>query len=263
MQALGGAKGQVLLPESWLRRLGLSAAYGVAWQFLLGLSHVLCFLPAGLRLGALWLLPARQWGWIVLGEWAGLVFIWISQGNALFTTTFFFTNLMPLPIYAGVVLLVRGMEGESRLRDPRHMLRLLATGLIAAALVSPVLSHFLPADLFAVPGSLEGAFAFLYGDFIGQLMVAPLLMIAARRDLRDRLHARLWLDIALQLTLSLGVFTVLRGRAELAPYVLMLAFAPVFFVAFRQGWVGAALAVSLTGLLVELLGRNGVLPVQV
>lgn len=263
MRGQDGVKGQISLPASRLHSLGLSAAYGIAWQVLLGLSHVLCFLPAGLRLGALWLLPARQWGWIALGEWAGLVAIWMYQGNALFTQTFFFTNLIPLPIYAGVVLLVRGVAGENRLRDSRHMLRLLATGLISAALVSPLLSHFLPADLFAAPGSLEGTFAFLYGDFIGQLMVAPLLMIAVRRDLRERLHTRLWLDIAVQLTLSLAVFSLLRMRSDLAAYVLLLAFAPIFFVAFRQGWVGAAISVSLTGLLIELLGRHGAMPVQV
>jgi two-component system sensor histidine kinase UhpB len=43
----------------------------------------------------------------------------------------------------------------------------------------------------------------------------------------------------------------------------MLAFAPIFYIAFRQGWVGAAIAVSLTGALLEVLGRQQLLPVGV
>src|SRR5689334_13862278 len=52
-----------------VRQLALAAGYGIAWQALLPLSNVLWFLPAGLRLGALWVTPARQWGWLALGEW--------------------------------------------------------------------------------------------------------------------------------------------------------------------------------------------------
>jgi len=41
-----------------------------------------------------------------------------------------------------------------------------------------------------------------------------------------------------------------------------MAFAPIFLVAFRRGWEGAALAVALTGILVEEVLRVGAVPVE-
>lgn len=46
-----------------LRNSGLllALAYALAWTGLVTVSHLLWFLPAGLRLGALWLTPSRRW----------------------------------------------------------------------------------------------------------------------------------------------------------------------------------------------------------
>jgi two-component system sensor histidine kinase UhpB len=224
---------------------------------------VLWFLPAGLRLGALWLMPTRRWAWLAAGEWAGLTVVSLLHGYSIFTVFFFAVDIVPWLIYAGVVWLLRGSAGESRVDQPRQMLLLIGTGLACAAVVSPVLSHYLPGSGTAEPGSLAGTFGYMYGDFIGQLVFAPLLIMAVRPDLRERLRIRLWLDISAQALISLAVFAVLRIRPDLAPFLLMLAFAPIFFVSFRQGWEGAALSVAITGLLVELWARLQLVPLDV
>ena len=246
-----------------LRSAGLALMYGISWQFLLLLSQALWFLPAGLRLGALWVNPSRLWPWLAAGEWLGVIVMAWIHGQSIASGAFFAVNLLPWLIYATVIWLVRGSGGESRVDQPRQMLRLIGTGLACAALVSPVLTHYLPGPGPGKAGSLAGAFAFLYEDFIGQLVFAPLLVLSVRPDLRERLHLALWLDIGAQTLISLAVFAVLKVRPDLSTFLLMLAFAPIFFVAFRQGWEGAALSVAITGLLVELWARLQLVPVDI
>jgi two-component system sensor histidine kinase UhpB len=249
-------------PPDLLRHVALALGYGFVWQALLPLSSALWFPAAGLRLGALWVTPSRKWGWLAAGEWAGQAWLTIHRGQTL-DPVFIALAVVPFLVYAAAVRALRGAEADTRLEPPRRMLRLIGAGLAAAAMVSPLLGRFVPTGGPEALGTLAGAFAFLYGDFIGQLVLAPALILVTRADGRARLDRALWRDLALQFAFACTVFLLLSRRPDLAPYVLMLAFAPIFFIAFRQGWVGAALAVALTGALMELLGRQQLLPVGV
>lgn len=241
-------------PHSWLRLLLFGLVYGLGWQLLLQLSHALWFLPAGLRLGCLWLTPLRYWPWLAAGEWAGLTLLAIHRHEPLFNAAYFGTNIAPLLIYMAVVWLLRGGVPHSGIDRPRRMGQLLAAGVVCALLVSPLLSHFQPADGRA-QNSWASTFAFLYGDFIGQLMLAPVLVLLALPGRRRHLPWPLWRDVGLQLLFSLALFVALFRRPDLAAYLLLLAFAPIFFTAFLHGWEGAALAVAVTGLVVQGLAQ--------
>ncbi len=239
------------------RMAAVSAAYALAWIALAAVSHRFWFLPAGLRLGALWVLPSRRWGWLLLGEWTGQALIALHEGWA-FDQRFIGTGLVPWLVYAALVRLVRGPEPQSRIGDPKRMLLLLSAGVLAAASVSPLLQWFLlPADQRA---GIIGAFGFLYGDFLGQLVLAPLLVLLARPDLRARIDRALAVDIMAQVLFALAVFWLIGRRHDLEPYVLLLAFTPIFAIAFRRGWEGAAVAVAIAGLLVQGLVAFGLLP---
>jgi two-component system sensor histidine kinase UhpB len=249
-------------PALW-RLAGLGLLYGIAWQALLPLSSVLWFLPAGLRLGALWVTPSRRWGWLAAGEWLGQATLTAARGQPVGDFVFVALAVAPFLLYALAVRALRGPEADTRLDPPRRMLRLIGAGVLSAALVSPLLGLYVPEAGPETPGTLAGAFAFLYGDFIGQLVLAPVLILALRGEGRAQLSRSLWRDVAVQAAFAGAVFLLLSARPDLAPYVVMLAFAPIFYIAFRQGWVGAAIAVSLTGALLELLGRQDLLPVGV
>jgi glucose-6-phosphate-specific signal transduction histidine kinase len=224
-------------------------------------SHLLWFLPAGLRLGALWLAPSRRWGWLALGEWSAMsVLAWYKHWDLLSVDTLVM-SVTPWLIYAAVVRAVRGGEAGAAIDDPRAMLRLLASGLLAAALVSPVLQQLMPDQTGRLVG-VAGLFSFLYGDFIGQLVLAPLLLLLGRAASRRRLDGALWRDVALQLLLSASVFALVRAREDLAPFLILLAFAPIFFVAFRRGWEGATVSVAMVGLLIEVLIELDMVPVD-
>ena len=170
-------------------------------------------------------------------------------------------GIAPWLLYALVVRLFRGGDARVRLDDPRSMLALLGSGLIAAIVVSPMLQQFVP-DATGRLAGIAGVFAFLYGDFIGQLVLAPLMLLLADGQARARLRVSLWSDVALQLVLSATVFWLVRERHDLAPYVLLLAFAPIFFVAFRHGWEGGAVSVALVGVLIEVLIELDMVPVD-
>jgi two-component system sensor histidine kinase UhpB len=241
----------------------LGLGYGLLWQGLLPLSSVLWFLPAGLRLGALWVTPTRRWGWLAAGEWLGQAVLTAARGQPVLDPVFLVLAVLPWLLYAAAVRAVRGAGADSRLEPPRRMLRLIGAGLASPALVSPLLARFVPEAGPETPGTLAGAFAFLYGDFIGQLVLAPVVILLSRAELRARLDRPLWRDLALQGVFAGTVFLLLSKRPDLAPYVLMLAFAPIFVVAFRHGWEGAAIAVALSGVLIELLVRQQLLPVGV
>ena len=244
-------------------RLALAGlCYGVGWQLLLPLSHSLWFLPAGLRLGFLWLTPSRYWPWLVLGEWTGATALAISRQEPLLSWDFVGMNLVPMLAYIAVMSILRGGESDRRIATPRRMFMLLGTGMLSAAVVSPILSYFQPAD--GVPqSSWAGTFAFMYGDFIGHLVLAPVMVLFWQRDWRQRLTGALWRDLLLQLLFSLALLMVLYHRADLSPYLLLLAFAPIFYAGFRHGWEGAALSVMLTGMVVEALAQNAPMPVAV
>jgi len=241
--------------------LVLALAYGLTWTGLVQVSHLLWFLPAGLRLGSLWLTPTRRWHWLALGEWSALAVAASQQNWNLVDLRFLAMSVSPWLAYAMVVLAVRGRQAPAQIDDPRSMLALLGSGLLGAALVSPILQHYMPDETGRLDG-VAGVFAFLYGDFIGQLVLAPMMVLLAHAQSLQRLRSSLWVDVTLQLLLSLSVFWLVRTRDDLAPYVLLLAFAPIFFVAFRRGWEGAAVSVALVGLLIEILSELGLVPVD-
>ena len=240
---------------------GLALLYLLAWLALASFAHLLWFLPAGFRLGMLWLNPTRRWRWLALGEWSAMAIIAMHNGLSLFGGVSLPMSLSPWLIYASVVWLARGGGERFSIEGPRGMLALLSAGLISAALVSPVLQHYMP-DFTGRLVGMAGIFSFMYGDFIGQLVLAPLMLLLSRAESRQRLDHPLWLDVALQLLLSLSVFWLMRTRLDLAPFVMLLAFAPIFFVAFRRGWEGAAVSVALVGLLVEAMIQLDIVPVD-
>src|SRR5690606_40016991 len=101
-------------------------------------------------------------------------------------------------------------------------------------------------------------FAFMYGDLTGQMMVAPLLLALATSPEALRPRTGVWRDIGLALAGALLVFLLLGLYSGPAAHLLLLAYAPLFVVGFRNGWEGAAAGLTLLGLSTQvLLGMDG------
>ncbi len=242
-----------------------AAVAGVAmlvWLALEQLSAQLWFLPAGLRLAVLWLAPTKRWGWLAASEIAAQAIKSVILGYSLFSTTFLAVCVVPWFIYAAVVFVMRGPQPGAIFDSPTRMLVFLLAGLFAAAGVSPVLWLFLVTVPMSTADTLASMFAFLYGDLIGQLVLAPLL-IAAMYGLYARRRSGFWRDLGLVLVGALCVFLLLQAYVGLAAYVLLLAFAPLFFLGFRHGWEGAALGTAALGMVIQALVYSGLLSVSV
>lgn len=234
----------------------------LAWLALEQLSAQLWFLPAGLRLVLLWLTPTRRWGWLAASEIGAQATKTLVLGYPLVALTFFAVCVLPWVIYASMVLLLRGPAPAPPIESPARMIQLLITGLLAAAGVSPVLWMFLVTVPMSTADSLVSVFAFLYGDLLGQIVLAPLLLVLAYGRPRE-LGSGFWRDLGGVVLAALAMCLLLQAYGRLADYVLLLAFAPLFFLGFRHGWEGAAIGTSLLGLLIQVLTKTEVLTVSV
>ena len=249
-------------PGDHARWAAMAAVMLLAWLGLEQLSAQLWFLPAGLRLGLLWLVPTRRWGWLAAAEIGAQATKSLVLGWPIFSTTFLAVACAPWVIYAGVVLVLRGPGPAPVFDGPARMVVFLLAGLLSAAGVSPLLWAFLVTIPMTAEASLASVFAFMYGDLIGQLVLAPLLVAGAHGLPRWR-QTRFWRDLALAVAGALVIFMLLHNYRGLADYLLLLAFAPLFVLGFRHGWEGAAVGTVLLGVLIQSLIKSDVLVVNV
>ncbi|MFN3843178.1 MAG: histidine kinase [Rehaibacterium terrae] len=250
--ALVGERAGVWREHSrWLRPLAWALAYIALWMALWSVSRTLWFLPAGLRLGALWVTPQRHWIWLALAEWTGLGLLGTVMGYNVFEPGSLALNALPWMLYAGSVALLRDGNPPGVPGTPVAMARLLAAGLLAAALVSPVLALYLPPGEGG-PDQALGAFGYLFGDVVGQVVLAPLIVLLARRGPMLPEPRRLAGDLLLVLMPMLGLMAWLMLRTALgAGFGYLIAFAPLLYLGFRHGWIGPAIGLPLVGLAIE------------
>ncbi|WP_161627320.1 MASE1 domain-containing protein [Arenimonas composti] len=253
---------QVAATGDWRRWLLVAGVVLLAWLVLERLSGQLWFLPAGLRLALLWLVPTRRWGWLAAAEVGGQLIKTLVLGYSPSTWTFVAVCVLPWFVYATAVRVMRGPEPAPAIDGPGRMIVLLLTGLIAAAAVSPLLWTFLVTVPMNAADTLVSMFAFLYGDLIGQLVLAPLVLVLVH-GLPERRRPGFWRDIAATVLGGLTVCLLLQAYGRLADYVLLLAFAPLFFLGFRHGWEGAAIGTSLLGGVVQVVAGTAVLTISV
>jgi glucose-6-phosphate-specific signal transduction histidine kinase len=244
-----------------------SLGYALTWFVLLMPSQGLWFLPAGLRIAVLWLLPSKRWGWQLLGEGlVGLILV-LSSKDLVLDLNFVALSFAPWLVYAIVMRLLRGPSPGPVLNTPRNMLLFLSCCALSAMIVSPILSALYRGDAFTQmsfdPNTWSSIFAFAYGDFIGQLILAPLLlMLLLGRQWAQLREFDLWSLLFRAAAFSFLVLMLLHYRKELAPFLLLLVFTPMSVVAFRKNWVGAALSITVTGILFELYLQNNRLPLE-
>jgi len=237
-------------PESiWL------ALYPFALVVLFTYSGNHWFLPAGLRLGTLWLLPRRSWwAMAVLESIALLVLGTVSLGYSS-RLGLVAGAILPWCIYA-VVLRTIGRHGRGT-PSRKALPRLLVVG-VGAVIVNAILltaidlndDTVLSADL---PSMLV---SYAMGDFAGIVLVLPLML--AWRDQYGPLRAPWPTLFAYGLVLVPLGFAILLILSTLplvhAPvYPVLLALFPLFAIAYRFGWRQCAIAFALLSLGAQLL----------
>jgi len=230
----------------------IAALYVLGLLLVWPLGRNIWYLPAGLRLASLWILPRRQWPWLLAAEWLTLLAMNAWRGHDFGQPGLWLIMLLPWPCYAVAVALLR--KDKLRVGDDAPLIfpRLLAAGLLGAVLIAPWLARFHPATS-STSRLLASGLEFILGDLFGALMLAPLLVLFVRRGFatpqqREALRAvLLYLVPVLALSAALAVREV-----EFAPLAYLLVFGPLLYIAFRHGCSGAALAVPFVGVALEL-----------
>lgn len=230
----------------------IAALYCAVFLLLWRLSQDQFYLPAGLRVAALLLLPRRLWVYALIGDAAAVFGLrWRIVDQYSLQWVIVPTLLLP-PLLAVGPLLMR------RLLNPWHNnLRWIPLGLAAVAVWMAVWMLIFDQILGGPQGaaSVTRFLRFATGYYIGMMMLVPLAMLwAGRHEIAHR-TAALWRDaaVAAGLIMSLAVaVNVMLLEPSLKQLLLILMIAPPTAMAFLHGWRGAALGVVAANAAVAL-----------
>lgn len=236
-------------PLPWRGPL-LGVVYFAVWIGLWPTQSVYWNLLAGWRFGMLFITPPRYWAWLVAGEWGGSLVagIWLDH----VANPIFLLGDMPDTVVAAIcVALARGLGARPTLHAPDHVVRLLASALLVSA-ATTALDAVLVMSIHAgsaLPSLIGMLGADMMGDYLGMLLVAPVLVLLLRAR-PDRIALRRLLrDGLIFLVPSLAVlFLLIQDGAPLSDFARTLSLAPVLFFAFRHGWRGAAASMLVVSL---------------
>jgi len=234
---------------AWGRNLLLVALYPVLHGLLLLPANVVWHPPAGLRFALMMLLPPRWWlpmvAWLALShELVGPAGDW--RGIAAFTAHFFAVSSGPWLLWR------RGIHALDSINSQGWLL-----GAMLLSCTCNALQILCWPPAWAT-GMARGEL-FLQvtlGDFVGMILIVPLVLILLR--LRpDNAQLRRWrIDIPLVVLPVLACIILVLIQAPQARSYLFAASLSLplgIYMAFRSGWRGVALSLGAASLMIGLL----------
>jgi len=229
----------------------LGIGYFLLWLLLWPTEQPYWMLPYGLRFGALLLSPTRMWPWLLFAEFGATTLLALTQGMPLGWQGLILGEL-PEPVVVTLCLwLMRRAQLHVSMRDPEDVSRLLLSAAFTVAATTVVDAAILTA-VHAVPSSqllMRALGQDLLGNYVGTLLVVPLLIMLFRAHLEHRALANLTMDGLLVMLPALAILLLLSSHPAPQPqFARILSLAPVLFFAFRHGWRGASLAMLISSL---------------
>jgi glucose-6-phosphate-specific signal transduction histidine kinase len=236
--------------DSLIRRPGplLGMGYFILWMLLWPTEQPYWVLPFGFRFGALLVLRTRDWGWIIGAELLASALLEWHSGPSLHAMAFIFGDVPGPLIVAACVWALRRAHLHASLNDPEDVARLLLSAMLTATVATAADAALIAmAHPNAPVEMLSDAFGSdLLGNYLGILLVTPLLIMLARERPSRAAVAELALDGLLVLLPSLALLITLTQYSPHPQFARVLSLAPVLFFAFRHGWRGATLAMLIT-----------------
>ncbi len=232
------------IPRAWHGPL-LGLVYLIVWLGLWPTQAAYWNLLAGWRFGMLLLAPARCWPWLITAEWGGsaVADVWLGSAGAM---TFALGDLPDTLVTALCVGVARRLGTRAALHSPDSVVRLLGSALVTALVVTAadaallVLVH----DGLRFDGMIGVLGGELLGDYLGMLLLVPVLILLVHARPTGEALRTLLLDGLIFLLPSLAVlFLLIQDGPPLSHFARTLALAPVLFFAFRHGWRGTAASI--------------------
>ncbi|MCK7593280.1 MASE1 domain-containing protein [Pseudomarimonas salicorniae] len=247
-------------PRYWALTGGWLAAalllYPVAWALGLLVSNDYWFLPVGVRVAALLRVPVRWWWALLLGEYIAASATLVYFGGSFTPAGSIMANGVPWGLYALAVWLWRRQSAEELPRTPQSFAQLLMVGFAASALTAVNLVALRAIDgRLAGDSTIESLFGLLVGDFVGMVLLGPVLVQFGDPRAAWR-QSRVWRDLAYSVVpLGIVLAVVASNQPQALPYVALFALGAPLYLARQSGWRGAALAFALVSAAVYATGR--------
>ncbi|PJL10568.1 hypothetical protein B9Y66_15850 [Stenotrophomonas maltophilia] len=208
------------------------------------------FLPAGIRVAALLIVPTRLWPYLLLGEYAYFATLRIPMIDTYGLDWVILASTLLMPMAMLVVYLHR-----------RRMPSEAATGLwllslsFCTALSVPGLNLGISYVLWSNPppsNLLDAVDRTIFGHFAAIITFVPLAFLWSRRRAdpgwTDRFVAPTASAILVMLALGLCMQLTSAGAHTTRTHMVLLAALPAIALTFMHGWRGAAIAIPLLNL---------------
>ena len=234
----------------------IGGCYLVAWLLLWPTEQPYWMLPFGLRFGALLLTPTRKWPWLLGMELGAGVVLELHHDVAMGWLGFLLGDLPDPLIVAGGLWLLRKASLHPSLRVPDDVTRLLLSAVLIVTATTAIDAALLALMHQSTPSSpmIEALGMDLLSNYLGVLLVVPLMIMAVRARPNRRMLANLIMDGLLVMLPSMAILLMLSEHAAPQPqFARVLSLAPVMFFAFRHGWRGASLAMLTTSMGMSLV----------
>ena len=234
----------------------LGVCYLLAWLALWPTEQPYWMLPFGLRFGALLLTPIRQWPWLLGLELGASAALEIHRDAAMGWLGFLLGDLPDPLIVATGLWLLRKANLHPSLRVPEDVTRLLLSAVLIVTATTAIDAALLALMHQTSPSSpmVEALGLDLLSNYLGVLLIVPVMIMLARARPSRRMLAQLIMDGLLVMLPSMAILLMLSEHAAPQPqFARVLSLAPVMFFAFRHGWRGASLAMITTSMGMSLV----------
>jgi MASE1 len=235
------------------RGLAIGAAYCAAFSILWRYSVDQWYLPAGLRLASLLLLPMRYWPYVFAGDAAAMLNIRAPKAEQYSPQWAYLSPFLLVMLISAVPLYVR-----KKLSTREHIVKWLPLIALVGCIWSTVAGRLINIVLQGPtpPFTVERFIGFCVGDFLGILMVLlPCLLWQQRNQWRNtRTHIMQSLAIAVLMVAALFGAAMIPAKVgteiRLLPLVFMLL--PLVYLTTLHGWHGAAVGTLLVNVAISL-----------
>ncbi|HEX7342171.1 MAG TPA: MASE1 domain-containing protein [Rhodanobacteraceae bacterium] len=244
------------LPNAWRGPLA-GLVYLIIWLCLWPSHTAFWNLAAGWRLGMLLLCPYRYWPWLIAAEWGGsaITDVWLGHAGSMM---YLLGDIPDVLVAAVCVAIARRLGTRPVVHSPESVVRLLASALFVALAVTgfdAALLLTVHADVH-VPDMVNVLGSDLLGDYVGMLLVTPVLILLVRaRPPAEALRGLLRDGLMFLLPALVVLLLLIEDGPPLSQFARTLALAPVLFFAFRHGWRGAAASMLIVSVAMTIFAR--------
>jgi len=249
------------MPENWLIISAIYLGYTLVWYFGWQLSVnfetitsvTSWFLPAGIRVASLFLIDRKYWVVIALAEFTGIYAVNNIDNPVTSSLGIFIATFIPILAYMLSVHLYLTISRDVRFDSVKHLITFFSSIGIGSIVTAVILVTSLMNQGHIPPDKLiTTIFSFIFGDLVGILLLVPLAFAIKSIYLKEQTAffnaVFKWPSVSFSF-ISL-VVSILTIQFSMAYFIKLVAFIPLIFFAYRNGWFGATVSIFVINILV-------------